>query len=314
MTDRSAASGSNALGALFMVVAMTLFAVEDALFKSVAPGLPPGEATLIFGLTGTCLYVCMTLFAREPVLHPAILRRPLLIRTGFEIVGRLFFALSLAYTPLSVTSSILQAAPLVVTAGAALILQEHVGARRWIAMAVGFLGVLMILRPTPEAFRADALLAVAGMIGFAMRDLYTRASPPAVSTNQLGVLGFAVIIVAGLVMLPFDPAPPRLPAGTELGRLLLTGAVGVTAYTALTRAMRTGEVSVVAPFRYSRLLVALVFAFLFFGERPDLWTLAGGALIVCSGIYTLIRSGRMPSGPEGRNGVKRSDHRSGKRK
>lgn len=275
-----------------MVVAMTLFAVEDALFKSVAPGLPPGEATLIFGLTGTTIYILLTLRAGEPVLHPAILRPSLMLRTMFEIIGRLFFALSLAYTPLSVTSSILQAAPLVVTAGAALLLKERVGPARWIAMAVGFAGVLMILRPTPEAFRPDALLAVAGMIGFAMRDLFTRASPPAVSTNQLGVLGFAVIIVAGLLLLPFDPAPPRLPLAGELGRLLLTGVVGVSAYTALTRAMRTGEVSVVAPFRYSRLLVALLFAFVFFGERPDLWTLLGGALIVATGIFTLLRSNR----------------------
>ncbi len=288
------------LGALFMCAAMTLFAIEDALFKSVTPALPPGEATLIFGLTGTAIYVLLTVRAREPVLHPAILRPSLMIRTVFEIIGRLFFALSLAYTPLAVTSSILQAAPLVVTAGAALLLGEQVGPRRWIAMAVGFIGVLMILRPTPDAFRPDALLAVAGMIGFAMRDLFTRASPPAVSTNQLGVLGFAVLIVAGLIMLPFDPAPPRLPTGTELGRLLLTGAVGVAAYTALTRAMRVGEVSVVAPFRYSRLLVALTFAFLFFGERPDLWTLAGGLLIVVSGVYTLLRSGkpRAPARPE----------------
>ncbi|MAB08200.1 MAG: EamA/RhaT family transporter [Rhodobacteraceae bacterium] len=275
-----------------MVVAMTLFAVEDALFKSVAPGLPPGEATLIFGLTGTTIYILLTLRAGEPVLHPAILQPSLMLRTMFEIIGRLFFALSLAYTPLSVTSSILQAAPLVVTAGAALLLKERVGPARWIAMAVGFAGVLMILRPTPEAFRPDALLAVAGMIGFAMRDLFTRASPPAVSTNQLGVLGFAVIIVAGLLLLPFDPAPPRLPLAGELGRLLLTGVVGVSAYTALTRAMRTGEVSVVAPFRYSRLLVALLFAFVFFGERPDLWTLLGGALIVATGIFTLLRSNR----------------------
>ncbi|SDE70716.1 Permease of the drug/metabolite transporter (DMT) superfamily [Salipiger thiooxidans] len=282
----------NALGALFMVIAMTLFAVEDSLFKSVTPALPPGVATLIFGLTGTTLYVLMTLRAGEPVLHPAILRPSLMIRTFFEIVGRLFFALSLAYTPLSVTSSILQAAPLVVTAGAALLLNETVGPRRWAAMAIGFVGVLMILRPTPDAFRPDALLAVAGMIGFAMRDLFTRASPPAVSANQLGVLGFAVIVTAGLLMLPFDPTPPRLPDAGELWRLLLTGVVGVTAYTALTRAMRSGEVSVVAPFRYSRLLVALLFAFLFFGERPDLWTLAGGALIVTSGLYTLIRSAR----------------------
>ncbi len=275
-----------------MVVAMTLFAVEDALFKSVAPGLPPGEATLIFGLTGTTIYILLTLRAGEPVLHPAILQPSLMLRTMFEIIGRLFFALSLAYTPLSVTSSILQAAPLVVTAGAALLLKERVGPARWIAMAVGFAGVLMILRPTPEAFRPDALLAVAGMIGFAMRDLFTRASPPAVSTNQLGVLGFAVIIVAGLLLLPFAPAPPRLPLAGELGRLLLTGVVGVSAYTALTRAMRTGEVSVVAPFRYSRLLVALLFAFVFFGERPDLWTLLGGALIVATGIFTLLRSNR----------------------
>ncbi|MAU48070.1 MAG: EamA family transporter [Yangia sp.] len=282
----------NALGALFMVIAMTLFAVEDSLFKSVTPALPPGVATLIFGLTGTTLYVLMTLRAGEPLLHPAILRPSLMLRTFFEIVGRLFFALSLAYTPLSVTSSILQAAPLVVTAGAALLLKETVGPRRWTAMAIGFVGVLMILRPTPDAFRPDALLAVAGMIGFAMRDLFTRASPPAVSANQLGVLGFAVIVTAGLLMLPFDPTPPRLPDAGELWRLLLTGVVGVTAYTALTRAMRSGEVSVVAPFRYSRLLVALLFAFLFFGERPDLWTLAGGALIVTSGLYTLIRSAR----------------------
>jgi drug/metabolite transporter (DMT)-like permease len=292
VTDSAPRVSANALGALFMVVAMTLFAVEDALFKSVAPGLPPGEATLIFGLTGTTIYILLTLRAGEPVLHPAILQPSLMLRTMFEIIGRLFFALSLAYTPLSVTSSILQAAPLVVTAGAALLLKERVGPARWIAMAVGFAGVLMILRPTPEAFRPDALLAVAGMIGFAMRDLFTRASPPAVSTNQLGVLGFAVIIVAGLLLLPFDPAPPRLPLAGELGRLLLTGVVGVSAYTALTRAMRTGEVSVVAPFRYSRLLVALLFAFVFFGERPDLWTLLGGALIVATGIFTLLRSNR----------------------
>ncbi|MBN8186866.1 DMT family transporter [Salipiger thiooxidans] len=291
-SGKESGARGNALGALFMVIAMTLFAVEDSLFKSVTPALPPGVATLIFGLAGTTLYVLMTLRAGEPVLHPAILRPSLMIRTFFEIVGRFFFALSLAYTPLSVTSSILQAAPLVVTAGAALLLNETVGPRRWIAMAIGFVGVLMILRPTPDAFRPDALLAVAGMIGFAMRDLYTRASPPAVSTNQLGVLGFAVIVTAGLLMLPFDPAPPRLPDAGELWRLLLTGVVGVTAYAALTRAMRSGEVSVVAPFRYSRLLVALLFAFLFFGERPDLWTLAGGALIVTSGLYTLIRSAR----------------------
>lgn len=273
-----------------MCASMFLFAVEDALFKSVVPALPPGQATLIFGVVAAAIYIILTLRAREPVLHPAILRPMLIARTFFEIVGRLFFALALAYTPLSVTSSILQAAPLVVTAGAALMLKERVGPARWIAMAVGFVGVLLILRPTPDAFRIDALLAVAGMFGFAVRDLFTKASPPTISANQLGVIGCSVIIVAGLIMLPFDAQPPRLPSGSELGRLVLTGCVGAAAYFALTKAMRAGDVSVIAPFRYSRLLVALVFAFVFFDERPDLWTLAGGVLIVTSGLYTLIRA------------------------
>ncbi|MEC3861869.1 DMT family transporter [Mesobacterium sp. TK19101] len=283
---------ANLKGSLLMMLAMLGFAIEDALFKSVAPGLPPGFATLIFGLTGVTIYTVLTLAAGEAPLHPEMIRPRLLIRTGFEIIGRLFFALALAFTPLSVTSSILQAAPLVVTAGAALLLKEHVGARRWAAMAIGFMGVMLILRPTPDAFRADALFAVAGMFGFAMRDLYTRASPPAVTARQLGILGFAVIVMAGLLIMPFDPAPPRMPTGSELSRLLTTGVVGVIAYTALTGAMRTGEVSVVAPFRYFRLLVALSFAYLFFDERPDLWTLLGGLLIVASGTYTLLRSGK----------------------
>ncbi|SEK00236.1 Permease of the drug/metabolite transporter (DMT) superfamily [Cribrihabitans marinus] len=275
-----------------MVAAMSLFAVEDALFKSVTVTMGPGQATVLFGLAGLAIYVALSRRAKEPVLTPEILRPHLLIRTGFEIVGRLFFALALAFAPLSITSAILQAAPLVVVAGAALFLGETVGRRRWTAMSVGFVGVLLILRPTPEQFRPEALFALAGMIGFAGRDLATRASPVTVSARQLGTLGFLVVTCAGFLILPFDAAPPRLPASAEAGKLLLTGCVGVAAYTALTRAMRTGEVAVVAPFRYSRLLVALVFAVVFFDERPDALVLTGAALIVGSGLYTLARSHR----------------------
>ena len=283
----------NARGALFMVLAMMAFAGEDAFYKHVTASLPPGFALLLFGLAGLAIFSGLALRAGQAPLHPASFSRPLLIRSGFETAGRLFFALSLAYTPLSTTSAILQATPLVVTAGAALLLGEQVGPRRWIAMSVGFLGVLLILRPTPEAFRADVILAVIAMVGFAGRDLATRTSPPAVSRWQLGVLGFGVVALSGAVLMLIDPAPPRMPDGETLLSLALTAAFGVTAYTLLTQAMRTGEISVVAPFRYSRLLVALVIAIVFFGERPDLWTLAGAVLIVGSGIYTLLRGARV---------------------
>jgi drug/metabolite transporter (DMT)-like permease len=150
-------------------------------------------------------------------------------------------------------------------------------------------GVLLVLRPVPDQFSATAIFAVLGMLGFAGRDLATRASPPAVHAAQLGMMGFAVVTLAGLILLVFEPGTPQLPDATALGAMALTAVIGVLAYSALTFAMRTGEVSAVAPFRYIRLVVALIIAVLIFDERPDLLTLAGAALIVGSGLYTLWR-------------------------
>ncbi len=281
----------NLRGALFMILAMLGFGLEDAFFKAATAtgGVTAGMGTVQFGLLAMALYALYARVRGVPVWTTAYLKPGLLIRTGFEITGRLFFALSLAYTPLSTTSAILQAAPLVVMLGAALVLGERIGPRRWAAMAVGFAGVLLIVRPSPAGLEANAFLALLGMIGFAGRDLATRAAPASVHTAQLGVLGFAVVTAAGLVILAFEPGPPALPDRTAA--LLLTGTAlcGVLGYTAMTFAMRTGEIGVVAPFRYFRLIVALILACTLFGERPDALTLTGAALIVSAGIYALIR-------------------------
>ncbi len=279
-------------GSLFMVAAMLGFAVEDAFFKAATATVSPGLGTLIFGLAGVALYAALVRRAGLPVWTPAYLSRTMLVRSAFEVTGRLFYALALAFAPLSVTTSILQAAPLVVTLGAALFLGEAVGLRRWLAMGVGFAGVLMILRPGLEGVELSALFAVLGMVGFAGRDVATRASPPEISTTQLGVPGFATVTLAGLVILAFEPGPVAPPDSRAALFLAGTAVTGVAAYAALTRAMRLGEVAVVAPFRYSRLLAALAIAYVAFGERPDALTLAGAALIVGSGLYTLWRSQR----------------------
>lgn len=277
-----------------MVLAMLGFAVEDAFFKSAtgSGGVSAGVGTIFFGLFGTLACVGYAFVKGDPIWSRAYVRGPLLIRSGFEIIGRLFFALSLAYASLAATSAILQAAPLVVTLGAVFVLKEQVGVRRWVAMTIGFFGVLLILRPTPSGFDATVIFAVLGMIGFAGRDLMTRASPPDVSTSQLGILGFLMVLIAGFIITLFETDPATVPSVAASLKLAGTVLAGLVGYTALTLAMRTGEVSVVAPFRYSRLLIALVFAYFIFGERPDLLTLVGAALIVGSGIYTLIRSGR----------------------
>ncbi|WP_439521471.1 DMT family transporter [Marivita sp.] len=296
----------NLRGSLFMVLAMLGFAIEDAFFKA-ATGtgdVSAGVGTMLFGLFGIGFFVLYALWIREPLVSRAYIEGPLLIRSAFEILGRLFFALSLAFAPLSTTSAILQAAPLVVTLGAVIVLKEKVGLRRWMAMAVGFFGVLLILRPTPSGFDATAIFAVLGMIGFAGRDLMTRASPPEVSATQLGILGFLMVFIAGVVIALFENGPLSAPSLPALSMLMGTGLAGLVGYSALTKAMRTGEVSVVAPFRYARLLIALVFAYLIFGERPDSLTLIGAALIVGSGVYTLVRSGRKDrAGSAPRSGV-----------
>ncbi len=288
-TDRRA----NLRGASLMVLAMLGFAIEDAFFKSATQTVSPGLATLIFGTIGFVIFLALGWRAGERLWSPAFLSRAMIWRSVFEIAGRLFYALALAFVPLATASAILQAAPLVVTLGAALVLGDKVGAGRWIAMAVGFAGVLTILRPFDHGFSPALLFAVAGTIGFAGRDLATRASSARLSSRHLGAAGFAMVMLAGIVILAVEP-PAAAPDAGGLMHLAGAGIVGVLAYSALTGAMRIGEISVVAPFRYSRLLIAIVLAALLFGERPDLATLVGGVLIVGSGIYTLVRSGRAP--------------------
>lgn len=287
----------NTRGALFMVLSMCAFAAEDAFLKSAFDTIPRGAAFAAFGLLAMLACIALSARAGEAIFPRIFLSRGLLIRSGIELGGRLFYTLAIAFVSLSLTSVILQATPLVVTLGAALLFGEKVGPRRWIAMLIGFAGVVLILRPAPGHFDPLAILAVLGMLGFAGRDLATRASPLHVSVAQLGTLGFAVVTTAGLIIWAFDPHPATGAPLSAWAAVVAAAAIGTFAYNTLTIAMRSGDVSVVAPFRYTRLIVALAIAAVVFGERPDALTLLGGALIVSTGLYTLLRSGRAKAPP-----------------
>lgn len=269
-----------------MTASMAGFAVEDVFIKAAARVMPLGQILLVMGLVGVIVFAVMARARGEEILPRAFLAPAILVRSAFEVVGRLFFALSIALTALSTTSAILQATPLVVVAASALIFGEKVGWQRWLAVITGFVGVLIILRPGLEGFSALSLLAVVGLLGFAGRDLATRAAPKGLSNRQLGILGFAMLAVAGSILLGWSggAALPDLRGG-----LLVIGAsgFGILGYHALTSAMRTGEVSVVTPFRYTRLVFAMILAMVIFGERPDAATWVGAALVVASGVYTL---------------------------
>jgi len=284
-----------------MVMAMAAFSLEDMLIKATANIIPVGEILMLFGFGGTLAFTIMTLSRGQAIFHPKIMSRPVLLRIVFEVIGRLFFTLAIVFTPLSSASAILQATPLVVVMGAALFLGERVGWQRWCAISMGFMGVLVIIRPGLESFEISSLLAIIGMLGFAGRDLATRAASPVLSHLQLSIYGFFILIPTGLFMLIFNIGPDNnglnnqgfiWPDIMSNIHILAATTFGVMAYYWLTIAMRNGDVSVVAPFRYTRIIFALILGATIFGERPDNFTLFGIMIVVASGLYTLLRSKR----------------------
>ncbi len=278
----------NLTGILMMLAAMAFFAVEDLFLKWAASDLPIGQIVLISGALGAPVFVVMAWAKGQGVfmkdaLHPAVLTR----NCG-EMIGTASFMAALALVPLGTVAAVLQAMPLAVTLGAALFFGERVGWRRWTAIGVGFAGVLMVIQPGTAAFRPEALLVLVTVFGMSLRDLASRAIPARITTPQVSAWGLMSIAVLGAGMIALS-GEARMVTGTEA--LILTGAVlfGTAGYWAVTTATRTGEVAVVAPFRYSRLVFSMGLGVVFLAERPNGLTLAGAALIVASGLYAFAR-------------------------
>ncbi|MFV0408622.1 MAG: DMT family transporter [Paracoccus sp. (in: a-proteobacteria)] len=272
---------------------MAAFAVEDVCIKAAAEVLPTAEILVLFGLGGALLFAAYARASGQRLVSPGVLSRPMRLRVVFEIIGRLFYALAITLTPLSSATVILQATPLIVVAGAAIVFGEKVGIRRWLAILLGLVGVVIIIGPGRDSFSALSLLAVIGMLGFAGRDLASRAAPAGLGTAILGFYGFLAIMAAGAGYALWEGQPFIWPQGRVALWLLGAVFVGISAYSCLMKAMRSGDVSAVTPFRYSRLLFGIAFGVLFFGESLSPAMLIGSALIVCSGLFILWRGGRV---------------------
>ncbi|MBM3606175.1 MAG: DMT family transporter [Alphaproteobacteria bacterium] len=272
-----------------MIAAMAAFAVEDALVKAVSDLLPVGQILTIFGLGGALIFAAIARHQGDALVTPDVFSPVMRIRVLFEITGRLFYILALALIPLSTATVILQATPLVVVASAAVIFGERVGWRRWTAIGFGLVGVLIILRPGTEGFSALSLLALVGMLGFAGRDLASRAAPKSLSTAILGLYGFLALAVAGLLFSLWQGEAFRLPNAQAALLLSAVIFIGIGAYSCLMKAMRAGDVSAVTPFRYTRLLFGAALGILLFGETLTIGMLVGSGLIVLSGLFILWR-------------------------
>ncbi len=288
----------NLRGILLMVAAMAGFAIEDMFIKFAAADLPTGQILLMISLVGTTVFAVAaqmqgnSVFSRQ-IWHPAVVTRNL-----GEMIGTWGFIAAITLIPLSTVSAILQAMPLAVTCGAALFLGEMVGWRRWSAILVGFVGVIIILKPNPSEFDVLALLAVVAVIGLTVRDLATRRIPGEISTMQVAAWGFAAVGVLGAIMLAIS-RNAVLPDALQTGLVACAVFFGVLAYWAIVQAMRMGEVSVITPFRYSRLVFALIISTLVFHETIDMTMIIGASLIIGSGLYTFARERRVKRLPKG---------------
>ena len=282
----------NARGALFMTVCMLGFVLNDSMIKLVTQDISLFQALFLRGilaslLIGSLAFLRGQLFYR-PSRHDA---RMLVLRILGELGGTITYLNALMHIPIANATAILQALPLAVTLGAAVFLNEPVGWRRYAAIAIGFAGVMIIVRPGAEGFDAFALLAVVAVGFVTLRDLATRRLSGPVPSLHVAFLTAVTIMLLGAVMLPFTEwkpvALPNLVALTVGSSALFFG------YVFSVSSMRVGEVAFVAPFRYTILIGAILLGIVIFGDFPDFWTLLGASIIVATGVFTFYRERRL---------------------
>jgi len=281
----------NVHGILLVIAAMAGFTVEDMFIKQLSQGLPVGQILILLGCGSAAVFAALA--GGRAILARAAWRPLFLLRALSEATAAMAFVTALSLVDISVVAAVFQATPLVITMGAALFLGEEVGWRRWSAITLGFAGVLMIIRPGLAGFEPAALFVLISVCAVATRDLVTRRIDVAVSSFVVSFQGFAAVIPAGAAMLAFSGQGATAMTGGQ-GAMLLAGIVfGALAYYAIVQAMRIGDAGAVTPFRYTRLLFALLAGVLVFGERPDTMTLTGAGLVIGTGLYTFLREQRL---------------------
>lgn len=273
-----------------MVAGMAAFAFGDLFLKLAVLHMPIAQLVLAQSIIGLMIYVPIALVRREKVWTRALTSKPIMIRNSGEALGAMAMTVGLATSELSIAAALMQTLPLVAVIGAALFLGERIGWRRWASVIVGFIGVLIIIRPDGGIDPGHIAILI-GVVGLTARDLGTRASDAGTSSLVLGIYSFGAVLPIGIVWLWLAGGP--VSTGREGLIPLLSMSVMVTlAIFLVTAALRKGDVSVIIPFRYSRLLFAMILAVLVLEETVDHWVLFGAALVIGSGLYTLIRERR----------------------
>ncbi|MGA0181254.1 MAG: DMT family transporter [Candidatus Puniceispirillaceae bacterium] len=278
----------NVFGAILMAVSMLSFISNDALMKFLFQTISVEQGIFMRGLVSVPLlaliaYLRKSLFVRIDWRN----WRVILTRAFAELAATMAFLTALSHMPLANITAILQALPLTVTMFAAIFFGEQVGWRRWSAILAGFIGVLIIIRPSGDGFNEYAVLAIVAVACVTVRDAITRRLDRSVPSLFVAFISAIPIFIYGGVATATTGW--TVVSGTMIG-IVVVAAIAITCgYLFAVMAMRNGEISFVAPFRYTGMIWAILFGFLLFGDLPDAATILGTMIVIGMGVYAFHR-------------------------
>ena len=267
-----------------MIAAMGCLTLTDMLIKITSKTLPIGQVMMIYGIGALIVFWALLHIKREPIQLSPLTNPAVVWRNVGDLIAMNSMFLALVYVPLSTIGAVIQAVPILVTAAAALFLRETVGLRRALAIFIGFFGTLLIIQPGAASFNIATILVLIAAVGMALRDIATKLVRESYSSLLLSFFSCFIFIFSGSVLLVINGAPsvPDFSNFIALAAMIVTGCMG---FFFMTEAVRLGEMSVVSPFRYTRLLFSLLAGILILGEQVNTIMLIGSSLTIVSGLY-----------------------------
>lgn len=281
--DGAAISGTPLRSIALMVIASGLLTVNDAMVKWLAQTYSVGQVMSVRGVCVIAIVVLWSTLRRRTSELRVSNWRLQLTRGALMSLSTFLFVTALSLMPIADAIAIAFAGPVIATALAALLLKEAVGWRRWSAIAVGFAGVIVMLRPAPDLIRVVAVVPLMAATVGAFRDIVTRRmGTGGESTPAIMLISTTVVTIAGLVTIPLGWAPLAM---GDLALFIGSALLIAFAQGLMIESFRLGEVGLVGPFKYSSLVWAVILGLLVWGDLPDAWTWVGSALVVGSGLY-----------------------------
>jgi drug/metabolite transporter (DMT)-like permease len=279
----------NLRGILLIIACNFAFLCSDTMIKLIGPAIPLGEFITLRGIAVTLILTPVVAYTGV-WRHARMLRSPALFwRTFGEAASAFTYLAALIHMPIANINTIMQIVPLAITAAGALLLGEAVGWRRWSAIAVGFAGVIIVVRPGAEGFNVFSLLALGSAFLVALRDISGRIMPRGLPALLVAYFTGAAVGLCG----PFYALAIHevwvIPPPWALGYFIVAVGFVICGYLLSVAFMRHGDIGVVAPFRYVVIIWAIIIGFLVFNEVPAWPVYVGMAIIAASGIYTFQR-------------------------